>query len=386
MYDFDYKIVKLIQRYFADDLTPGEEQELREWLAGSHRHQEIFDAIRQGENLEDRERVWKQTNKQQALNHFEKKIGYQRRGIVRRLVKYAAVVMIPLLAVLSWQWLNDEEKVLHEAPVAIQPGRMQATLTLEDGAGIPLNRVGDEGFSISQSGARIRNTMNGIVYTDTINTSGITSFNRLKTPRGGEYNVTLSDGTKVYLNAASDLKYPVVFDKDCREVYLSGEAYFEVAKDSKRPFYVVIDAVKIEVYGTSFNVNTHYNNQVQTVLISGKIGVKGNESGLYKVAPSELVEFTSDGKFIRQEKVNVLPYIAWRDGQFIFENESLEQIMSTLSLWYDVDVFYASEKLKAHKFTGHMKKYENINTILDAISKIMEVNFIIKDKTITVMK
>ena len=245
MYDFDYKIVKLIQRYFADDLTPGEEQELREWLAGSHRHQEIFDAIRQGENLEDRERVWKQTNKQQALNHFEKKIGYQRRVIVRRLVKYAAVVMIPLLAVLSWQWLNDEEKVLHEAPVAIQPGRMQATLTLEDGAGIPLNRVGDEGFSISQSGARIRNTMNGIVYTDTINTSGITSFNRLKTPRGGEYNVTLSDGTKVYLNAASDLKYPVVFDKDCREVYLSGEAYFEVAKDSKRPFYVVIDAVKI---------------------------------------------------------------------------------------------------------------------------------------------
>lgn len=386
MYDFDYKIVKLIQRYFADDLTPEEEQELREWLTGSPRHQEIFDAVRQGANLENREWIWKQTNKQQALNRFEKRIGYRRKVTVHRLLRYAAVIVVPLLAVLSWQWLNDEEKVLHEAPVAIQPGRMQATLTLEDGAGIPLNRISDGKLSISQSGARIHNTMNGIVYTDTVNVSGIKSFNRLKTPRGGEYNVTLSDGTKVYLNAASDLKYPVVFDKDRREVYLSGEAYFEVAKDSKRPFYVVTNTVKIEVYGTSFNVNTHHNNRIQTVLISGKIGVQGNESGLYKVIPLELVEFTSDGKFIRQEKVDVLPYIAWRDGQFIFENESLEQIMNTLSLWYDIDVFYASEKLKTHKFTGHMKKYENINTILNAISKIMEVNFIIKDKTITVMK
>lgn len=104
------------------------------------------------------------------------------------------------------------------------------------------------------------------------------------------------------------------------------------------------------------------------------------------MAPSELIEFTGDGVFVRKEKVCVLPYVAWRDGQFIFENESLEHIMSTLSLWYDVDVFYANDSLRGHRFTGHMKKYEQIDTILDAISRILDVTFTIHDKTITVTK
>lgn len=268
----------------------------------------------------------------------------------------------------------------------IQPGCRQATLTLEDGKDIPLGPIGQENSIISQAGTNIRNTAAGIIYTDTVDIAAARRYNRLTTPRGGEYSVILSDGTKVYLNAASDLRYPVVFGKDCREVFLSGEAYFEVAKDTGRPFYVVVNSVRIEVFGTSFNVNTHYPDRIQTVLVSGKIGIQGEKSASYQVKPSELVEFTTDGRFVRQKKVDVLPYVAWRDGQLIFKEESLEQIMNTLSLWYDVDVFYANEHLKEHKFTGHMKKYENINRILNAISEILEVKFVIKEKTITVVK
>lgn len=386
----NYRIVELIQRYFAEDLDDTGKRELEEWLESHPVDRGIFERIREGKDLEKREEARGKMNRENALRQFEKKIGYRKSSLAIRVLKYVAVVMIPLMGVLVWQWNREAdpvEQVKSRLPVAIAPGSPKAVLTLEDGVQVTLEPMAGENMMLTQSGTVLKKRGNGIVYSDTSGLKGVKSYNRLNTPRGGEYNVTLTDGTRVYLNASSALRYPVVFDEKERIVYLSGEAYFEVAKDADRPFFVVTEAMKLEVYGTSFNVNTRYENGVQTVLVSGAIGVEGTGANrVYRVKPSELIEFSADGKFVKQEKVDVAPYVAWRYGQFMFENESLEHIMNTLSLWYDVDVFYASESLKGHRFTGHMKKYEDIDTILDAIGKIMGVTFTIKDKTITVMK
>lgn len=384
----NYRIVELIQRYFAEDLSDAEKQELEVWLEVHPADRDIFERIRVGKALDSRQEAWGKMNKAKALERFEKKIGYRKSSLAIRILKYAAVVMIPLMGVLAWELTRKTEQVTPQVPLAIVPGEAKATLTLEDGVQVVLEPMkGDQMVLTQAGGVRVQSKGNGIEYSDTSGVKNVKSFNQLNTPRGGEYNITLADGTRVYLNAASSLKYPVVFDEKERTVYLSGEAYFDVVKDAARPFYVVTDAMKLEVYGTSFNVNTRYVNGVQTVLVSGAIGIQGLESKrVYRVEPSELIEFSPEGKFIKQEKVDVAPYVAWRYGQFMFENENLEHIMNTLSLWYDVDVFYANEKVKEHRFTGHMKKYDDIDTILDAISKIMGVTFTIKDKTITVMK
>ena len=213
------------------------------------------------------------------------------------------------------------------------------------------------------------------------------AMNTLKIPRGGEFRLKLSDGTNVYLNSASELKYPVCFNEKERTVYLSGEAYFEVTEDLNRPFYVVTEEVQIRVYGTEFNVNTHQPGKVYTVLVDGKVGIK--KRGVVEevtMKPGQLASFDRKEGTIEVRDVDVRQYVVWKDGYFTFENESLEQILNTLSLWYDVDVFFQTESTKHLVFTGYMKRYNDISEILDAITDVVGVNFTINGKTIIVSK
>ena len=187
------------------------------------------------------------------------------------------------------------------------------------------------------------------------------------------------------MNSASELKYPVRFDGNERKVYLSGEAYFEVTKDTERPFYVVTEDVQIRVYGTEFNVNTHHLGKIQTVLVNGKVGIKKRgATGETMMKPGELASFDREAGTFEVKEVNVRQYVVWKDGYFTFENESLEQIMNTLSLWYDVDVFFQAEAAKQLVFTGYMKRYDDISEILNAIMDVVGVNFTINGKSIVV--
>ena len=233
-------------------------------------------------------------------------------------------------------------------------------------------------------GVAVKSDASGMVYPEQV-AAGETEYNVLEVPRGGEYTVTLADGTMVYLNSGSILRYPVAFGADSREVSFSGEAYFEVAKDAERPFYVVVDDMKIKVYGTSFNVNTHYTGKVQTVLVEGKIGIETPVSGKeYEVSPGQMALYNSQEQTMNINSVDVRPYVAWKDRVFAFEKMSLEDIMTTLSLWYDVDVFYQTSSLRSLHFTGHLGRYEDISTILDAISGVTRVNFTVKGRTVIV--
>ena len=271
--------------------------------------------------------------------------------------------------------LTFAETDFTDADMLVLPGG--ATLALQDMK---------QGEIEVDKGLKARQTNKGLVYdNDVVSREEKLKYNTLKTPRGGEFRLTLSDGTSVILNSATNLRYPVTFGKQERKVYLDGEAYFEVQKDSTRPFYVEMDGMQIKVYGTSFNVNTHKEGGIQTVLVEGRVGIK-LPNYEHILSPGSWARFNRERGEIEVRSVDVQQYVAWTKGIFAFEEESLEQIMNTLSLWYDVDVFYQTESVKHLHFSGHLGRYKEIQDILDAITEATGVKFTIKERIIIVTK
>lgn len=377
---------ELILKVLDGVATPDEIQTLARWMETDPSNEVYFNQLKKAWNLTSgpipsEERV------EHELESYVKYIR-SKRGKFRvwQVLKYAAVIVVPLLLGIYWlqQERVEEQAQMTMHKTGIVPGGYKATLITAQGKAITLLPSAEEDIRVQENFV-VKNGQKGIVYQDTKKETTTLQYNTLKTPRGGEYTITLSDGTRVYLNAASKLKYPVQFDSKRREVYLSGEAYFEVTKDTNRPFYVVTDAVRVKVYGTEFNVNTNGIGGTQTTLVSGKVGIWGRGSVQeYIMKPSQLVEFGDNGEFKGIRDVDVKTYTAWKEGFFVFEDEGLEGILNRLSRWYDVDIFYSNEKVKTYHFTGHMEKYENIETILNAISKMVGVRFTIKEKTIIV--
>ena len=301
-------------------------------------------------------------------------------------LKYAAMLLLPLGTIFVLLRNNEHEQPVEVATVDILPGETKATLILADGKSVVLQHDTTRDIVVGE-GVNAKNSGSGIVYSANGNEKRNLQYNVLQTPRGGEYQITLADGSMVQLNSGTQLKFPVVFDKEKREVYLTGEAFFEVQKDEKRPFYVIADGIKIRVYGTSFNVNTHDKERVQTVLVEGSIGLSAEKGGPeYQMKPSQLGEYRRTDASVNVKTVDIEPYVSWKDGFFVFENQTMEQIMNTLSLWYDVDVFYTNEQLKNLHFTGHVKRYDQIDNILKAIKSAVGVTFTIKDRTICISK
>ena len=307
------------------------------------------------------------------------------------VLKYVAVIVLPLAIMAAFLFSDRKGNTTREElyPVAtITPGGTRAVLISADGKFHELNgKQGQREIEVGK-GVVVKQGGGNLVYDSLpVGKEAVLAMNTLKIPRGGEFSLTLSDGTNVYLNSATELKYPVRFDEKERKVYLSGEAYFDVTKDANRPFYVVTDEVQIRVYGTEFNVNTHRMKSVQTVLVNGKVGIKkcGTEKEIV-MKPGELANLDRSSGTIDVREVDVRQYVVWKDGYFTFENETLEQIMSTLSLWYNVDVFFQSEDVKQLVFTGYMKRYDEIDEILNAMTDVVGVKFTINERTIVVSK
>lgn len=382
-------IDSLILRVLEGEATPDEALYLSRWIEENKEHELHYEELKKAWNLtsgpipsSDRE----EQELQRYLTFIRSK--HIKHAILKAGLKYAAVLVLSLLLGTYWfmkEGIKKEVAVIAKAEKKITPGSYKAILTTAEGKSIPLYPTPQQCIHVVEN-VVVTNGETGIEYRDTLNQVLSEQYNILKTPRGGEYSVTLSDGTKVYLNAGSELRYPVVFNKERREVYLTGEAFFDVTKDTNRAFYVATDAIQIKVYGTTFNVNTYKSEGTQTVLVDGKVGIRGRDADKeYLLKPSQLALFNDDGDFQGIKTVNPYSYIAWKDGKFIFEDESLEEILSNLSRWYNVEVFFSNESVKNYHFMGHMEKYEDIEIILNAISKMVGVKFVIKGNTITVM-
>ena len=384
-----YEITRLISLYMVGEISREEMDRLMGWVEMSDANRAFFQKVSGDDAWKERYARYRKIDEKAAFTRFERRIK-GRRVYFRQWIGYAAAVCL-VIGLVTWFWTGkDESKQPMVVAESIQPGEMKATLKLSTGEEIRLDGKTEETVS-TEGSMQVRNTNDGIIYEqqDTLSGNGRDEnrFNTLKTSRGGEYSVILSDGTVVYLNSASELRYPVQFNERERVVYFSGEGDFEVAKDKKRPFHVVVDDMRIRVYGTKFNVNTFKETGVQTVLLEGSVGisVKGKQEE-YRLKPSQMAEFNRKDLSVEVKDVNPESFVAWKAGFFAFDEESLEEIMNTLARWYDVEVFYVNNDLKNLHFTGHLKRYDQITTILKAIESAVNVKFSVKGRTISVMK
>lgn len=388
-HQYSDRIVRLLQLYLLGDITEEERQELEDWCEEAPRNRKLFEQICQ-EDLFSKERyVYEKIHDTKAFSVFEKRVRKVSSRSIGNWWKYAAVLLFPILVVGSWKLMHETEQVsiVASSVAPIQPGCSQAVLVLDDGRKVFLKEE-EEGVISEDKEITVTGEKDRLVYTSSEgkNVDEI-RFNELEVPRGGEYKVRLADGTLVYLNSATRMKYPVKFDEKERKVYLSGEAYFEVAKDPERPFFVEMEGVEVRVYGTSFNVNTHQKGNIQTVLVKGSIGVKVLSSGMESmIRPGQMAEFKQGNTKVDVKDVNVAVYTDWKDGIFRFENQRLEDILAVLSNWYDMNVFYQTVSVKELHFSGYMERYKDVSVILEAITLSTGVTFSVQGKTIIVSK
>ena len=308
-----------------------------------------------------------------------------RRMTLRWSVAASVILLIGLFVgrmVNEWRDL-DEMRMLAETE-RIVPG-VKAELILSTGERVVLNqqRVSIEG--VNETGIQ-NDSVTGLNYTMAKVQGEELVYNTMRIPVGGFYQLALSDGSKVWLNSMTELRFPVAFTGEERKVYLTGEAYFEVAPDSKHPFIVVTEeGMEVKVYGTEFNMSTYQHGVVQTVLVSGKVGIRVNATGKeVMLAPKQMAEYSEKTGMVRVEEANPYRYIAWKDGEFVFERETIEEIMERLGRWYDVKVFYENESLKQKRFTGVISRYENIEQVLRLIEGPATLRFEVKGNVVMV--
>ena len=303
--------------------------------------------------------------------------------------KVSVAASILLVSVLSYYFLQHKEVFKDTDQVnvvnAIEPGGNKAVLILADGRQINLEETA-KGKLAEESGVTIIKKASGEIVYDMTGAKGSAiaqnSFNTIATPRGGTYHVLLEDGSKVWLNAASSIKFPSAFSATERTVELKGEAYFEIAKNSTRPFTVKVEGQAIQVLGTKFNVNSYADeSKLATTLIEGSVKVS-NQFGNVILKPGEQSQSTVHQK-INIRQVETEEFLAWKDGMFSFHRADLQTVLRQFERWYNIDVKFEKDVPDIF-FTG--KIYRNLN-LDDALNNLtfLGVRFKIENRNVTVL-
>lgn len=309
------------------------------------------------------------------------------------LLRYAASVAAVLLAiVVSYQLFPSHDKigadsveqVLAESPSSIVSGKNKAVLTIDNGDSYAL--TDEENLSLDQEGVQITKRGTGIEYVAAANANHEElKYNTLSVPLGGEFFMTLSDGTRVRLNSGTVLRYPVKFAENERLVELEGEAFFEIAPNKELPFRVQSRGQIVEALGTSFNVTAYTDDSnILTTLVSGKVKVymTDNPEENEILLPGAQSCFSSETNNIRQYNVDVETFVAWKSGWFVFRNATLNDMMKTLARWYNVEVMFENRDVGGIRFTGDIKRYDDLNKLLTIIEKTNEVKIKIEGRRI----
>ena len=358
------------------------DEEVTAWLKEKN-HVELLDeiaAIRQklsGQSYGE--------NGEEEFLHLEKSIYDQksRRMTLRWSIAASIILLVGLFVGRTINGVRDMHEEQELAKNVMQPGTSKAILMMADGKEVVLEQGQNLNILLNER-VRVATSNRGIVYEEHGKGVVTEEYNKLTTPIGGEYSLVLSDGTKVFLNADSELKYPVEFSDGKRIVDLKGEAYFEVHKDSLRPFVVRVNGAEVTVLGTSFNVNTYGDDgQIYTTLVNGAVrvsSVKNGQAEVLKPGMQSVMDVQSGQLTVRE--VDVEPYVAWREGRFVFRAMTLDLIMRQLQRWYDFEVFYQNPELKDYEFRGVIK----MDKVLSVIKVTTNVDFEVKGKVITIIK
>lgn len=300
----------------------------------------------------------------------------QRRKI--RLFRYAASIAILIAAGSAILLFSNEPQIpLVSTTSEIQPGSMKAVLILGNGEEMMLD---NQHTFTEKDGTVIQNNESGeLAYQNSGIQDTVLQYNTLRIPRGGEYRLILADGTKIWLNSESELIYPTQFNTNAREVFLKGEAYFEIAHNPAQPFYVNTGLVKVHATGTAFNITAYADDpDLQVTLTEGGVNIEEGKKILTQLSPNfQFILNRKEGNY-KIKPVDPRTATAWKNGSFFFEDEPLNCIIRKLSRWYDVDISCDNAALNQYKFSGEVRKYENASKVLDMLKLTNEITYAIQ--------
>ena len=322
---------------------------------------------------------------QQILANIKLQQQLPAKPVRRKLYTWLSAAAATFLIVGSVIYFSKDDSLEKQAAVAnLQPGKNKAVLTLANGSHITLDGA-KNGDLAKQGGVQIVKTKDGqVVYTADNQTTSAGEENSIETPNGGQYMVILPDHSKVWLNAGSSLKYPVSFDQSKnRLVKLTGEAYFEVAKDKTHPFIVKTAQQEVEVLGTHFNINSYSDEPATlTTLLEGSVKVSTNAT--YKIIKPGEQAALSAGSF-KIGTANIEETLAWKNGYFRFNDEKIESVMRKIARWYDVQVEFKGD-LSTEEYNGKISRFKNIAEVLEMLGETNTVHFKIEGRRILVIK
>lgn len=389
MLEQNFHIAELISRYLAETIQPKELHELENWRNATVQNEALFQKLCNKEYIKQQAHQRKLIDKQKGWLEVERKVSrLQRRITLWKFCRYAALFIIPLIIGIltvnrSKQLPLNVTKTSPHAANNILPGEKKAILTLDNGKIIDLKASKDTQLK-EEDGTAIKVESSTLNYQSTTQevANEKTAYNKIEIPRGGEYSLFLSDGTKVYLNSMSSLRFPVQFKDANRIVELEGEAYFKVSKNGK-PFIVKTATAEIEVLGTTFNISAYEGEEYQATLLSGSVNVRTN-GRTQRLTPSEQARITPGTTNIAVQKVDVLDYTSWINGKIYFKDQCLEDIMHLLSRWYDMDVVYQNPKVRSFRFGCNIDRDKEIAPFLELLEKTGKVSITTNGKIITI--
>ncbi len=375
-----YKIARLIARKVSGMLSKEEADELEAWVGSSARHREEVNRIEN--RLREDIRRERKLNITEEWDMFQHKLS--RKHSIRWWRYSAAVVAVGVCAIFGVLQLRETKTPVQIARSVVNNVKeYKAKLILDDGSAVDITDttrhvvVAREGTNIMASGSGLRYELG-----DSLPVSSPVKYNTLIVPRGGEYELLLADGTRVWMNSESKLVYPVQFTGERREVEMEGEVCFLVTRNERQPFIVKTKGVSVKVLGTFFNVEAYPGDQaITTTLVEGRVNVSDGQRH-YIMSPNQQV-VAGDGQFVVRD-VDATEVVCWIEGVCYFSEASLENIMDKLARWYDVEVFFASESAKEAHFSLEIERYDNIATVLSKIEKTGRVKFKINGRIITV--
>ncbi|RKT01754.1 FecR family protein [Chryseobacterium defluvii] len=381
--DQELKIIEILKKHIkATPLSVEEHGILKNWLEESESNQKLFKNLGNEESLAESIKMLYNTNTENLLKKFQQRVRLKRlRKQKKNRIKWlsAAACLIAVLSIGYYiaairykgdQTLNITSQFGDEA----LPGSNRAILTLSNGKAVSLN---DHNKGISNQAGKIFYEGGEELLSLEDAQIGV-----LKTPNGGQYKITLEDGTKVWLNASSSLEYPIKFQGNSREVRISGEAYFEVAHNKDKPFIVSSKGQKVKVLGTSFNVR-NYDGMEQTTLLTGRVSITseiGNKQ-IQLIPGQQSIVFNGKSQV---RNVDVSDFSSWKDGFFAGSSMSLQYLTKDIERWYDVQFVYPQNFNNSEKAYLHLNRNEKLSSVLKALEKTYGVSFRIKGKEVIV--
>ena len=380
-----FYIARLIARYLSDEIGEEEQAVLTRWRNESPENEHLFQEICKEENIKQNMQKRQTFHAEDGWEGVQRKIQRHRfRNRILNICKYAAIFIFPVaIATVAIYKSGNEPQQLSQATEQIVPGGKKAVLILDNGEAIDLK---------STSGVELKEKDGTVIQVDSTalnyqqapaRTSEKLAYNKVNVPRGGEYQLTLSDGSKVQLNSMSSIRFPVQFAQDCRLVELEGEAYFEVSKTGQ-PFIVQTKGMKIEVLGTTFNISAYPNEEYQTTLVSGSVKVQTENGSNRILKPSEQACITPGSNQINVRNVDTAFYTSWIHGKINFKDQRLDDIMKTLARWYDMDVVYENEVTKELRFGCYVNRYNEITPLVKLLEQTGRVTVTVEGKTIKI--